>query len=127
MRAARLEIVDSQSGEWEMERANKVAAAMLAAHPELKALLCSNDNMALGAIAAIKAAGHAGQVAVVGFDNISAIRLAVENGSVLATADQHADQLAVYGIEFALQILSGKETPADKQTPVDLITAESLK
>ena len=47
-------------------------------------------------------------------------------GRVLATADQHAGQLAIYGIEAALQILQGEATPEDRQTPVDLITQESL-
>jgi ribose transport system substrate-binding protein len=43
----------------------------------------------------------------------------------LATADQHADQLAVYGIEVALQILADQTPPEDKQTPVDLVTQDS--
>ena len=44
---------------------------------------------------------------------------------MLATADQHADQLAVYGIEYALQILRDETAPEDKQTPVDLVTADT--
>ena len=44
-------------------------------------------------------------------------------GRILATADQHADRLAVYGIEYALQILRRDSQPADKQTPVDVIIA----
>jgi ribose transport system substrate-binding protein len=100
---------------------------MLTEHPDLAALLCSNDSMALGALAAVKGAGRTGKVQIVGFDNISAIREAVKDGSVLATADQHADQLAVYGIEYALRVLDGQEAPADHETPVDLITRDSLK
>lgn len=127
MRAADIEIVASQSAQWEMDQANKIASAMISEHPEIKALLCSNDSMALGALAAVKAAGRGGQIAVVGFDNITAIRQAIQQGAVLATADQHGDQLAVYGIDYALQILRGEAPPADRETPVDLITAESLK
>ena len=127
MKAAKMKIVDTQSGQWEMGVANRVASAMLSEHPNLRALLCSNDSMALGALAAVKAAGRIDSVAVVGFDNISAAREAIRNGEIVATADQHADQLAVFGIEFALQILAGKTEPADKQTPVDLMTAKELK
>ncbi len=127
MKAGGMNVVERQSAQWEMDQANKVAAAMLNEHADLKALLCSNDSMALGALAAVKAAGRAGKVQIVGFDNISAIREAVKDGSVLATADQHADQLAVYGIEYALRILKGETAPADQKTPVDLITAESLR
>ena len=122
MKAAGMNIVATQSGNWEMEKANNVAAAMLSEHPDLKALLCANDNMALGAVAAIQATGKAGQVLVVGFDNIGAIKPLLDDGRVVATADQHADQLAVFGIEAALKILKGQAPPADQTTAVDLIT-----
>jgi ribose transport system substrate-binding protein len=96
MRAAGLLIVDSQSALWEIEPANKIASAMIGEHPEIKGLLCCNDSMALGALAAVKSAGRGGQVLIVGYDGISAIKAAIKEGSVLATADQHADQLAVF-------------------------------
>jgi ribose transport system substrate-binding protein len=122
MKAAGMKIVAVQSGNWEMEKANTVAAAMLSEHSDLKALLCANDNMALGAVAAIQAAGKTGKVLVVGFDNIGAIRPMVADGRVAATADQHADQLAVFGIEAALKILQGQAPPADQTTEVDLVS-----
>jgi ribose transport system substrate-binding protein len=122
MKAAGMKVVTVQSGQWEMEKANGVAAGILAAHPNLKALLCANDNMALGAAAAVQAAGRAGQVQIVGFDNIAAVKPLLADGRILATADQHGDQLAVFGIEAALKILKDKATPADQQTPVDVVT-----
>ena len=97
---------------------------MLGEHPEIKALLCCNDSMALGALAAVKAAGRQGQVLIVGYDGISAIETAIKEGAVLATANQHADQLAVFGIEFALKLLKGEVPPADKTTSVELVTRE---
>ena len=126
MKSAEIPIADSQTAQWEMDQANRIASAMLGERPQIKALLCCNDNMALGALAAVKAAGRAGEVLIVGFDNIAAIQSAIKDGSVLATADQHADQLAVFGIELALKMLRGESPPADTTTPVDLITAESL-
>jgi ribose transport system substrate-binding protein len=127
MEAAGMKVVDSQSAEWEMDMANRVASAMLSEHPNLKALLCSNDSMALGALAAVKAAGREGSVRIVGFDNISAIQQAVESGAVLATADQHAEQLAVFGIEYALQIVAEGRDPADRETPVDVVVADGQR
>ena len=59
--------------------------------------------------------------------NISAVQELIKSGKVLATADQHADKLAVFGIEYALKMLRDKTPPADQETPVDLITKESLK
>ena len=125
MKAAGMRIVTSQSGFWETDKANQVAAAIITANPDLKAFLCANDSMALGVIAALRAAGKLDQVLVVGYDNISAVQQLLKEGKMLATADQHADQLAVFGIEYALEMLKNKGTPADRETPVDLITAES--
>jgi ribose transport system substrate-binding protein len=126
MKGAGISIVDSQTGQWEMDLANRVASAMLGEHPSIKGLLCCNDNMALGALAAVKSAGRAGEVSIVGFDNIAAIQSAIKDGSVLATADQHADQLAVHGIELALKMHRREALPADMTTPITLITAATL-
>ena len=117
MKAAGVTIADSQTAQWEMDQANRIASAMLGEHPRIKALLCCNDSMALGALAAVKSAGRAGEVLIVGFDNIAAIRSAIKDGSVLATADQHADQLAVYGIELALKLLKGERPPRRHHHP----------
>jgi ribose transport system substrate-binding protein len=127
MRAAGLKVITSQSGYWETDKANQVVAAMITEHPDLKAILCSNDSMALGAVAALRSAGKSDQVIVVGYDNISAVQQLLREGKMLATADQHADQLAVFGIEYCLEMIRSKGTPTDRETPVDLITAETVK
>ena len=126
MKAAGLNIVSSQSGYWETDKANQVVAALITEHPDLKAVLCANDSMALGAVAALRSAGKLDQVRVVGYDNIAAVQQLLKEGKMLATVDQHADQLAVFGIEYALDMLRNKTTPADRETPVDLVTAETL-
>lgn len=126
VKAGGLKLVASQAGNWEMSKANQLVAALVTEHPGLKGLLCANDSMALGAVAALKAAGKAGTVQVVGFDNISAVQDLIKTKEVLATVDQHGGDLAVFGIEYALEILKSKGAPADRETPVDLITAETL-
>lgn len=127
IKAAGLNLVSSQSASWETAKANQIAAALLVEKPDLKALFCANDSMALGAVAAVKAAGKTGQVRVVGFDNISAVKALLKDGQMTATVDQHGDQLAVFGIEYALEVLKTKTAPADRETAVDLITAETVK
>lgn len=122
--AAGLVIARSQTAHWETARANQVTSAILTEVPDVKAILCGNDSMALGALAALKAAGRQGSVLVAGFDNISAVHALVQSGEMVATADQHGDQLAVYGIEYALQQLAEPGSrPADRTTPVDVVTA----
>lgn len=126
MQAASINIVSVQSGEWQQSRASTIAAALISEYPDLKAILCSNDNMAMGAVAAVRQAGKTGEIQVVGFDNISATHELLRNGSMLATADQYGSQLAIFGVEYALDILHKGKIPADKKTPVDLITAQNL-
>jgi ribose transport system substrate-binding protein len=126
LREKNLTIVSSQTGYWEDSKAQPIAAAMINEHPDLKAILCANDMMAQGAVAALKNAGKLGSIQVVGFDNILAVRDRVKEGTILCTVDQHADKLALFGIEYALEMLKTKTQPADKETPVDLITAEKL-
>lgn len=127
MRAAGASIVASQAGNWETAKANQVAASIITEQPDLRALLCANDSMALGALAALKAAGKSDRILVIGFDNISAIGQLIREGKVLASVDQHGGDLAVFGIEYALDALKNKTAPADRETPVDLITRETLK
>jgi len=122
-------LLTSQVGDWEISKANQVTSAMITEHPELKAILAANDSMALGAVAALRAAGKLGAVKVIGYDGISAVRELIKKGEILATIEQHADRLAVFGIEYALQMLANKDraAPEDRETPVDLITAESAQ
>jgi len=129
MKGAGVNVVGVQSGEWEIEKGNVVAAGMMREHPDLKALLAGNDNMALGAVAAVKAAGKTGKVAVVGYDNISAVKALLADGRMLATADQYGAKQAVFGIDIALKAIAGKtkqaDLPATFKTDVVLVTKDS--
>ena len=69
-----------------------------------------------------------GQVLVVGYDNIEAIKPMLNDGRVLATADQFASQQAVFGIDAALDALkNGKkqsELSSNVETPIKLIVKQ---
>ncbi|WP_210639554.1 MULTISPECIES: sugar ABC transporter substrate-binding protein [unclassified Pseudomonas] len=126
MEAAQIKVVSLQSGDWEINKGNQVAASMLSEYPNIKALLAGNDSMAVGAVSAVRAAGKAGKVQVVGYDNINAIKPMLKDGRVLATADQFAAKQAVFGIETALKILKGEKVDSGTngviETPVELVT-----
>jgi ribose transport system substrate-binding protein len=126
MGAAGLTVASVQSGEWELQKANTVAASMLREHPDLVALLCGNDTMALGAVAAVRARGRAGQVKVVGYDNIAAVKPMLADGRMTATVDQFASRQAVFGIEVALKALAARtpqgSLPPQTRTEVALVT-----
>jgi ribose transport system substrate-binding protein len=124
MKEAGMEICSSQSAYWEQKNAFDVTTQIVNKFgDELQAVLCANDSMALGAVQALKGK----DVKVVGFDNISAVQALIKEGKVVCTVDQHADLIAVRGIEYALEVLKTGVTPVDRETAVDLITADSLK
>ena len=129
MKAVGANVVGVQSGQWEIDKGNTVAAGMLRENPDLKAILAGNDSMALGVVAAVKAAGRTGKVQVVGYDNIAAIKPMLKDGRVLATADQYAAKQAVFGIEIALKALAAgqkqSDLPAEVKTDVALVTKDS--
>jgi ribose transport system substrate-binding protein len=128
MKEGKIDVVTSQAADWETAKANQVTSAIITQNPDINAILACNDSMALGAVAALKAAGKESSVKVVGFDNITAVQQLIKEDKMLATADQHGDQLAVYGIQYALDALANKGgSQADRETKVDLITKDSFK
>ncbi len=126
MKSAGMNIVASRPAMWETDQAKQVAARMIADFPDLRGILAGNDSMAIGAAAAIQEAGRVEQILLVGFDSISPARALMKEKRMLATVNQHADELAIYGIEYALEILKNSAIPGDRETPVHLVTAESL-
>lgn len=123
---AGMDIVAVRTAEWDMEQANVVVTSLLNEYPDLRGIACANDSMALGTVAAVKAAGRLDEIHVVGFDNISAVQKMLASGEILATVDQFAGSLAVFGIEYALRMLETDIDPNDYETPVELVTRETL-
>ena len=121
-----IRILARRSAEWDMERANVVVTSLLSEFPDVRGIACANDSMALGAVAAVKAAGKQDDILVVGFDNISAVQQMLRSGQILATVDQFAGSIAVFGIEYALDMLQSRRPMNDLQTPVELITRETI-
>ena len=119
-------LVTKQSAAWDQTKAAEVTAAILVRHPETQVIRAANDNMALGAASAVSFADLENDVAIVGFDNISAVHPLLKDGRILATVEQYGDQFAVNGIELALDMINGKSEPVDRETPLAVITPADL-
>jgi len=127
-KAGKLNVVASQTAHWETEEANAVFTNILTAHPDIKGVMVANDSMALGVAKAIEAAGKSGQIKVVGFDNIPAIRPLIKQGKVLATVDQFGTEMAANAIDYGIK--SRKDNKPRKgwvKTPIELVSAKNLK
>lgn len=124
MTDAGMVVATSQSAYWETDRAYDLVGQIYNRFgDELEAVLCANDSMALGAANALEGK----DVLIAGFDNIRAVQELIRQGRIVCTVDQHADRIAVNGIEYALEILETDTAPEDKETPVDLVTVETLE
>lgn len=65
---SKLKMVAQQSGDFDRNKAMEVMESMLQAHPDIDAVFCGNDAMAMGAYQAVLAAGKAGKILIYGFD-----------------------------------------------------------
>ena len=123
---AGMDLVTLQSAEWDQTKAAQVMAGILSQYPDLDVILAANDNMALGAASAVGMARREKGIVIAGFDNISAVHPLIEAGTVIATVDQFGDQLAVFGIEYAIEALESGAELEDRETLLELVTAETL-
>ena len=123
-----LKMVARQSANWSQSEAFKVMQSILQAHPNIKGVIAGNDTMALGAIAAIEAAGKT-DVVVVGFDGSNDARDAIISGRMTATVLQPAYRQAQYAVELADVYLKKGETGQAEKLLMDcvLITGDNAR
>lgn len=127
VKEAGLALAGSQSANWHTEEAQTVTAALLAANPQASVILCANDKMALGAVAAVKARGRLGQVVIAGYDNIDLAREAMSRGEMHATCEQNPARMGALGVQCALAALRGETLPEVSPVPTQLITPDDVK
>jgi ribose transport system substrate-binding protein len=120
-----MQIVSSQTANWERDQGFNVFQNMLQAHPEIQALFACSDLMALGAVEAIAAAGKTGKIIVVGFDAFSEAREAVTKGTMQATVAQSPAEMGRTAVENAWKALKGEAYKNDLSLGVTLITKEN--
>src|SRR5581483_10588528 len=88
-------------------KANADTGDVLQRYKDLKGIFGINDDSALGAVAAIQAAGMKG-IAVVGYDASPEARTAIANGSMVGDAIQHPDVIGAKTIDVIHDYFSGK-------------------
>ena len=86
-----IEVVASIAADWDQEKGLKASEDILQAHPDVDAIIGSNDLMALGAVQAVKSAGKLDQVLIVGDDAIPSALAALRSGELDATIDGNTD------------------------------------
>ena len=123
-------IVESQSANYDQDTAASTMADIIQAHPDIDAVLCCNDLMAVGAVTALEENGvevGTDGVLVAGLDgNILALE-SIQAGKMYATSYDYSILQGYYAVEQAYDLIQGKDVPEITLTPDVLITAENVE
>ncbi len=117
-----LEVLTSQTAEFDRTKGLNVMENILQGDKDIQAVFAHNDEMALGAIEAIKAAGK--DIIVVGFDGNDDALKAVENGELNATIAQQPALIGEEAVNAAEKILKGDKVDDTISVPLKLVTKE---
>ncbi|MDP0003739.1 ribose ABC transporter substrate-binding protein RbsB [Glaesserella parasuis] len=118
--ANQFELLASQPADFDRTKGLNVMENLLASHGSAKAVFAQNDEMALGALRAIKASGK--NILVVGFDGTDDAVKAVNGGQLAATIAQQPDKIGELGVEAADKVLKGEKVDAQIPVPLKVIS-----
>jgi ribose transport system substrate-binding protein len=119
----KLELVARQPGNSERALGLTVMENILTAHPGIKGVFATNDQMALGAMEALEARGLRGKIKIVGFDATKEAVQATVEGRLAGSVAQNPFMMGQRGVEAALAALDGKPVEKRIDTGTELVTA----
>jgi ABC-type sugar transport system substrate-binding protein len=123
-----LKMVAQQSADFDRNKAMEVLESVLQANPDIDAVFCGNDAMAMGAYQALYAAGKANHVQVFGFDGADDALQSIKEGKIKATGMQYPKIMAETAALYAQEYFKGKrDFPQKVPVAVELVTAENIK
>lgn len=121
---SKLEVVAEQNADWDRQKAKELASTWIQQHPDLKAIFCNNDDMALGVVEAVKAENA--DILVVGVDGIGEAYDSIRDGGLDATVDSFPYYMAQVATEVTLRALAGQKIPSVVATPQALIDSTNV-
>jgi ABC-type sugar transport system substrate-binding protein len=123
-----LKMVAQQSAEFDRAKALEVLEAILQANPDINAVFCGNDAMAMGAYQALVAAGKDKQVKVFGFDGADDVVGLIAEGKIEATGMQFPKLMARTAAEMADKYIRGQRDFQQKiPVNVDLVNKDNVQ
>jgi ribose transport system substrate-binding protein len=122
-----LKLVAQQPANSERSLGLTVMENILTAHPDVKGVFATNDQMALGAMEALDARGLRGKVAIVGFDATKEAVQATVDGKLAGSVAQNPRAMGEKGVEAALAALDGRPVEKRIDTGTELVTKENAE
>ena len=125
--AAGIEVVASIAADWDREKGLRAAEDILQAHPGVDAIVGSNDQMALGAVQAVKSAGRLDEIVIVGDDAIESALSALLAGELDATIDGNTDRVGYEAVQAAYElVVNGTEPEEWIVVPSSILLADDV-
>lgn len=120
IKASHMQLIASQPADFDRTKGMNVMENLLAAHPEVQAVFAQNDEMALGALRAIKSAGK--NIPVIGFDGTKDGLEAIKRGQLTATIAQQPALIGSIGVATINKVLKGQPVKNYISVPLQIIS-----
>jgi ABC-type sugar transport system substrate-binding protein len=122
-----LKMVAQQTAEFDRAKALEVMESILQKNPDINAVFCGNDAMAMGAYQALVSSGKADKIKVFGFDGADDVVKLIAERKIAATGMQFPKVMAQKAAEYADEYIKGKRDFQQKvPVKVDLVTPENV-
>jgi ribose transport system substrate-binding protein len=121
-----LELVAEQSSQSDYNTALRVTEDILTANPDLDGIFAANEPGVLGAAEAVRQAGKAGEVVIVGWDASSEEVQGVEDGVISALVVQNPFRMGYDGVNAAVKIIREGTEVKSQDTGSTIVTKDNL-
>jgi ABC-type sugar transport system substrate-binding protein len=123
-----IKVLAEQTANWKRDQALSLAEDWLTSYQDLDAIICQNDDMAMGVLEAVEAAGRKDKIIVIGIDAITDALDAVKSGRLDATVFQDSFGQGAGSVDLALKCAKEKlmKTP-DVMIPFILVTKDNVE
>lgn len=123
-----IQLVASQPADWDRMKALDVATNIIQRNPDITAIYCANDTMAMGAAQAVRNVGKEGVILVVGTDGVPEARKLISEGKMTATIAQDPAKIGQEGMKILVDsikagvLISPTAAPKTAMVPAVLVT-----
>ena len=119
-------IIAQQTGNWDRAQSLSVMENWLSSGRQINAVIAENDEMAMGALNAITAAGKQKEIPIIGIDAIPDALKAVSDGKLAGTVFQDAHGQGALSVELAYQLVKGQRVKHTNYIPFQLVTKANV-
>lgn len=122
-----LKIVQQQTADWSRTKGSDLMTNWIAAGIQFDAVIANNDEMAIGAIQALKASGRSmDDVVIAGIDATTDALAAMKAGELDVTVFQSADGQGRGAVDAAVKLINGQSVDRKVWVPFELVTPANL-